>query len=205
MIHKIFIVDDHPMVIEGFKALLKQSTNLVIVGSAENAFQAMDFLKKNEVDIAFLDINLPDISGIDLCKKIKTEFPNIQCLALSTFNDRNYVSKMIENGASGYLLKNSSKEEILQAIDAISKGNMFFNVDYQKQINSLYDQKPNLTRRELEVLCEIAEGLTNQQIAEKLFISITTVSTHRQNLMLKLEATNTALLIKMAVKNNLIS
>ena len=204
MIHKIFIVDDHPMVIEGFKALLKQSTNLIIVGSAENAFQAMDFLKKNEVDIAFLDINLPDISGIDLCKKIKTEFPNIQCLALSTFNDRNYVSKMIENGASSYLLKNSSKEEILQAIDAVSKGNMFFNVDYQKQNTSKYDQKPILTRRELEVLKEIAEGFTNQQIADKLFISITTVSTHRQNLMLKLESSNTALLIKTAVKYELI-
>ena len=204
MIHKIFIVDDHPMVIEGFKALLKQSTNLVIVGSAENAFQAMDFLKKNMVDIAFLDINLPDISGIDLCKKIKTEFANIQCLALSTFNDRNYVSKMIENGASGYLLKNSSKEEILQAIDAVSKGNMFFNVDYQKQNTSKYDQKPILTRRELEVLKEIAEGFTNQQIADKLFISITTVSTHRQNLMLKLESSNTALLIKTAVKYELI-
>ncbi|WP_395048194.1 response regulator [Flavobacterium sp.] len=204
MANKIFIVDDHPMVIEGFKALLSQSEDIVIVGSAENAFQAMDFLKKNEVDIAFLDINLPDISGMDLCKKIKTEFSNIQCLALSTFNDRNYVSKMIENGASGYLLKNSSKEEILQAIDAVSKGNMFFNVDYQKQNTSKYDQKPILTRRELEVLKEIAEGLTNQQIADKLFISITTVSTHRQNLMLKLETNNTALLIKMAAKFDLI-
>lgn len=192
------------MVIEGFKALLNQNETINIVGSAENAFQAMDFLKKNEIDIAFLDINLPDISGIDLCKKIKTEFPNIQCLALSTFNDRNYVSKMIENGASGYLLKNSSKEEILLAIDAVSKGNMFFNVDYSKQNTSKYDQKPILTRRELEVLKEIAEGLTNQQVADKLFISITTVSTHRQNLMLKLEASNTALLIKTAVKYDFI-
>ncbi len=204
MTHKIFIVDDHPMVIEGFKALLNHNEAIHIVGSAENAFQAMDFLKKNKVDIAFLDINLPDISGIDLCKKIKTEFPNIQCLALSTFNDRNYVSKMIENGASGYLLKNSSKEEIMQAIDAVSKGNMYFNVDYQKQNISKYDQKPILTRRELEVLKEIAEGLTNQQVADKLFISITTVSTHRQNLMLKLETSNTALLIKTAVKYELI-
>ena len=200
MEHKIFIVDDHPMVIEGFKALLNQNSDINVVGSAENAYQAIDFLKNNEVDIAFLDINLPDISGIDLCKKIKTEFPNIQCLALSTFNDRNYVSKMIENGASGYLLKNSSKEEIIQAIEAVSKGNMFFNVDYQKQNTSKFDQKPILTRRELEVLKEIADGLTNQQIADKLFISSTTVSTHRQNLMLKLDTNNTALLIKMAVK-----
>ena len=137
MEHKIFIVDDHPMVIEGFKALLNQNTDINVVGTAENAYQAIDFLKNNEVDIAFLDINLPDISGIDLCKKIKTEFPSVQCLALSTFNDRNYVSKMIENGASGYLLKNSSIEEIIQAIEAVSKGNMFFNVDYQKQNTSI--------------------------------------------------------------------
>ncbi len=198
MKYKIFIVDDHPMVVEGFKALLNKEKNIAIVGSAENAFQALDFLKKNEVDIAFLDISLPDINGMDLCKKIKTEFPKIQCLALSTFNDRNYVSKMIENGASGYLLKNSSKEEILNAIDNVSNGNMFFNVDYQK--TTKYFQKPILTRREHEVLKEIADGLTNQQIADKLFISVTTVSTHRQNLMLKMESNNTGSLIKMAAK-----
>lgn len=203
MKHRIFIVDDHPMVLEGFKALL-QTENITIVGTAKNAFEAMDFIKKNKIDIAFLDINLPDISGIELCKKIKTEFPEIQCLALSTFNDRTYVSKMIENGASGYLLKNSSKEEILKAIEEVSKGNMFFNVDYQTQNASKYDQKPILTRREKEILIEIAEGLTNQQIADKLFISITTVSSHRQNLMLKLEANNTATLIKLAAKYNLI-
>jgi DNA-binding NarL/FixJ family response regulator len=204
MKQKIFIVDDHPMVIEGFKALLAQNDDVIVVGTAENAFQAIDFLKKNEVNIAFLDINLPDISGMELCKKIKTEFPTIQCLALSTFNDRSYVSKMIENGASGYLLKNSSKEEIFKAIEEVSKGNMFFNVDYQKQNTSKYDQIPIITRREKEVLIEIADGLTNQQIADKLFISITTVSSHRQNLMIKLNANNTASLIKMAVKYDLI-
>lgn len=204
MKQKIFIVDDHPLVIEGFKTLLKQNENVIVVGSAENAFEAMDFLKKNEVNIAFLDINLPDISGIELCKKIKTEFPAVQCLALSTFNDRAYVSKMIENGASGYLLKNSSKEEIFLAIEEVAIGNMFFNVDYQKQNTSKYDQAPIITRREKEVLIEIAEGLTNQQIADKLFISITTVSSHRQNLMLKLDANNTASLIKMARKFDLI-
>lgn len=204
MKHKIFIVDDHPMVIEGFKSLLSQNDSVTVVGCAQNAFEAIDFIKKNEVDIAFLDINLPDINGIELCQKIKTEFPKIQCLALSTFNDRGYVSKMIENGASGYLLKNSSKEEIFKAIDEVSKGNMFFNVDYQKQNTSKYDQAPIITRREKEVLIEIAEGLTNQQIADKLFISITTVSSHRQNLMLKLDVNNTASLLKMAVKFGLI-
>lgn len=192
------------MVIEGFKTLLSQNENITIVGTAINAFEAIAFISKNEVDIAFIDINLPDINGIELCEKIKTEFPSILCLALSTFNDRSYVAKMIENGASGYLLKNSSKEEIYKAIDDVSKGNMYFNVDYQTQNTSKYNQIPIITRREKEVLVLIAEGLTNQQIADKLFISITTVSSHRQNLMLKLEANNTASLIKNAVKFELI-
>ncbi|NMH25292.1 response regulator transcription factor [Flavobacterium solisilvae] len=204
MKHKIFIVDDHPMVIEGFKTLLSQNESIVVVGTAINAFEAISFIAKNEVDIAFIDINLPDISGIELCKKIKTEFPSIICLALSTFNDRGYVSKMIENGASGYLLKNSSREEIYKAISEVLIGNMYFNVGYQKQNTSKYDEIPIITRREKEVLIQIAEGLTNQQIANKLFISITTVSSHRQNLMLKLEANNTASLIKNALKFDLI-
>lgn len=204
MKHKIFIVDDHPMVIEGFKTLLSQNESIVVVGTAINAFEAISFIAKNEVDIAFIDINLPDISGIELCKKIKTEFPSIICLALSTFNDRGYVSKMIENGASGYLLKNSSREEIYKAIGEVLIGNMYFNVGYQKQNTSKYDEIPIITRREKEVLIQIAEGLTNQQIANKLFISITTVSSHRQNLMLKLEANNTASLIKNALKFDLI-
>ncbi len=204
MKHKIFIVDDHPMVIEGFKTLLSQNESIVVVGTAINAFEAFSFIAKNEVDIAFIDINLPDISGIELCKKIKTEFPSIICLALSTFNDRGYVSKMIENGASGYLLKNSSREEIYKAISEVLIGNMYFNVGYQKQNTSKYDEIPIITRREKEVLIQIAEGLTNQQIANKLFISITTVSSHRQNLMLKLEANNTASLIKNALKFDLI-
>ena len=204
MKHKIFIVDDHPMVIEGFKTLLSQNESIVVVGTAINAFEAISFIAKNEVDIAFIDINLPDISGIELCKKIKTEFPSIICLALSTFNDRGYVSKMIENGASGYLLKNSSREEIYKAISEVLIGNMYFNVGYQKQNISKYDEIPIITRREKEVLIQIAEGLTNQQIANKLFISITTVSSHRQNLMLKLEANNTASLIKNALKFDLI-
>jgi DNA-binding NarL/FixJ family response regulator len=204
MKHKIFIVDDHPMVIEGFKTLLSQNESIVVVGTAINAFEAISFIAKNEVDIAFIDINLPDISGIELCKKIKTEFPSIICLALSTFNDRGYVSKMIENGASGYLLKNSSREEIYKAIGEVLIGNMYFNVGYQKQNTSKYHEIPIITRREKEVLIQIAEGLTNQQIANKLFISITTVSSHRQNLMLKLEANNTASLIKNALKFDLI-
>lgn len=198
---KIFIVDDHPLVIEGFKSMFVNDENIDLVGFAMNAYDAISFLKNNnEVEIAFLDINLPDISGIELCKKIKQEFPKIKCLALSTFNERIYVSKMIENGASGYLLKNSTKEEIMEAMTTIEKGSLYMNVELQENKTSALKGKPILTRREIEVLEQIADGLTNQEIADKLFISTSTVSTHRQNLLLKLDANNTASLIKIAAK-----
>lgn len=195
------IVDDHPLVIEGFKSMFLNDTSIELAGFAMNAYDAISFLKhNNDVEIAFLDINLPDISGIELCKKIKQEFPNIKCLALSTFNERVYVSKMIENGACGYLLKNSTKEEILEAIAAIEKGGLYMNVELQENSKTTIKGKPVLTRREIEVLEQIAEGLTNQEVADKLFISTSTVSTHRQNLLLKLDANNTASLIKIAAK-----
>lgn len=201
---RILIVDDHPLVIEGIKTLLLQHKSVTVAGSAVNASEALKILKETTVDIIFLDVNLPDINGIELCKIIKTDYPAIHCLALSTFNDRSYVSKMIQNGASGYLLKNSTREELFEAIDKIDDGGIYLNLELQPKTYSRFEAKPILTRREKEVLFEIAEGLTNQQIAEKLCISITTVSTHRQNLMLKLEANNTAVLIKTAAKYNLI-
>ena len=201
---RILIVDDHPLVIEGIKTLLLQHKNVTVAGSAVNASEALKILKETAVDIIFLDVNLPDINGIELCKLIKADYPAVHCLALSTFNDRSYVSKMIENGASGYLLKNSTREELFEAIDQIDGGSIYLHLELQPKTYSRFDAKPVLTRREKEVLFEIAEGLTNQQIAEKLCISITTVSSHRQNLMLKLEANNTAVLIKTAAKHNLI-
>ncbi|SCX78700.1 response regulator transcription factor [Flavobacterium caeni] len=201
---RIFIVDDHPLVSEGFKTLLRQHPDAEVVGSAENAFDAIGFLKNNPVDIAFLDINLPDINGIELCAKITAEFPDVKCLALTTFNDRSYISRMIQSGARGYLLKNASREDLFKAIDEVAGDNLFFNVDYSKPTESRFTEKPVLTRREQEVLREIAEGYTNQEIAERLYIGVTTVSTHRQNLMLKLESKNTAALIKAAAKLDLI-
>ena len=201
---RIFIVDDHPLVSEGFKTLLRQHPDAEVVGSAENAFDAIGFLKNNPVDIAFLDINLPDINGIELCAKITAEFPEVKCLALTTFNDRSYISRMIQSGARGYLLKNASREDLFKAIDEVAGDNLFFNVDYSKPTESRFTEKPVLTRREQEVLREIAEGYTNQEIAERLYIGVTTVSTHRQNLMLKLESKNTAALIKAAAKLDLI-
>ncbi|MCE7067955.1 response regulator transcription factor [Dyadobacter sp. CY326] len=202
---RILIVDDHPLVLEGLKSLLSESEGISVVGTATNAIDAISFLKNNEVDIAFLDINLPDISGIELCKKVKDQFPEVKTLALSTFSERAYVSRMIQNGASGYLIKSSSKEEILEAIQQVQAGGYFMNVNFdQAAATSAPKTIPFLTRREKEVLILIAEGMTNPQIADKLFISVTTVNSHRQNLLMKFEVSNTASLIKLAAGLGLI-
>ncbi len=201
----IFIVDDHPLVLEGLKSLLAENQEVTLVGTATNAFDAIVFLKQNVVDIAFLDINLPDISGIELCKKIKEEFPKVKCLALSTFSERSYISRMIQNGAMGYLLKSSSKEEIFEAIRQVAAGGYFMNVNLNETAKTETEKAlPYLTRREKEVLQLIAEGLTNHQIADKLFVSTLTIDSHRKSLLLKFEATNTASLIKLAAQFGLL-
>ena len=202
---RILIVDDHPLVLEGLKSLLADAEGIQVIGTATNAIEAIAFLKSNEVDIAFLDINLPDISGIDLCKKVKDQFPEVKTLALSTFNERAYVSRMIQNGASGYLIKSSGKEDILEAIAQVQAGGYFMNVQFDQVTPTTAPKTvPFLTRREKEVLVLIAEGLTNPQIAEQLFISVTTVNSHRQNLLMKFEVSNTASLIKLAAGLGLI-
>lgn len=203
---KILIVDDHPLVVEGLKSLLANQEDICIAGSAENAFDAIAFLKNNPVDIAFLDINLPDINGIDLCKKIKEQFPLVKSLAISTYGERAYVSRMIQNGACGYLLKSASKTEILEAIKQVQSGGYYMHVNFEQNQASEITPKsiPFLTRREKEVLELIAEGMTNPQIADKLFVSVTTVNSHRANLLMKFEVSNTAALIKTSANLGLI-
>jgi two-component system, NarL family, nitrate/nitrite response regulator NarL len=203
---QVLIVDDHPMVLEGLKSLLSGISYLQIAGIATNAFEAIDTIKNTAVEVAIVDINLPDINGIELTKKIKTEYPAIKVLAMSTFKERSYISQMIQSGASGYLVKSASKEEIEEAIMAAYEGKLYLSMDINTvevnaQINTAL---PSISTREKEVLSLIAEGLTNHQIATQLFISLHTVESHRKNLLIKFEANNTATLIKMAVKYNLV-
>jgi len=205
---RIFIVDDHPVVVVGLQSLLDKIENIEVAGAMSNAFEAIPFLKNNKVDVVLLDINLPDISGIDLCKKINKEFPQVKILGISTFSERSYISRMIENGASGYLIKSASKEEIADAIETVMNGKMYVSVSMEHLMHPLSlipsDALPAITKREKEILSLIAEGLTNNQIAEKLFISPLTVDSHRKNLLTKLNVNNTASLIKLAVKQRLI-
>lgn len=205
---KVFIIDDHPMVVEGLQSLLNRLKDIEVSGSVSNAFDAIPFIEKNIPDVILLDINLPEISGIELCKKIHQQFPSVKILGISTFSERSYISRMIENGASGYLIKSASAEEIAEAIQTVMGGKMYLSVAMEHMMKPLSilpsEDLPALTKREKEILQLISEGLTNNQIAEKLFISPLTVDSHRKNLLTKLSVNNTASLIKLAVKHGLV-
>ena len=198
----ILLIDDHDMVIEGMKAILKHVENVQVVATANNAFDAISILKKTKIDLCFLDINLPDISGIDLCLKIRNEFPEIYIIALSTFNQRSYIAQMMQNGASGYLLKSATKEEIEEAITTVIQGKLFFNISSIATPNE--KDTPLLTRREKEILLLIADGLTNIEIGKKIFLSPHTVDSHRKNLFIKFDVNNVALLVKKASQAGLL-
>lgn len=202
---RLFIVDDHYMVIEGIHSLLQKEKNIEWMGHASTAASCLAFLKKQTPDVILMDINLPDTNGIELCKTVKELYPSIFIIGLSTFNQQSFISKMMENGASGYVLKNASGEELMEAIELVMKGKTYLSEEVSQTLRKNADaQIPILTRREKEVLELIAEGLTNAEIANKLFISTTTVDTHRKNLLAKFEVRNTAALVKYAMLNKLI-
>jgi DNA-binding NarL/FixJ family response regulator len=205
---RVFIVDDHPVVIEGIHSLLQNEKDIEWAGHAMNAQSCLGFFVHNTADIILMDINLPDMNGVELCGLIKDKYPGIFVLGLSTSNQGLYIKKMMENGASGYILKNSSREDLLQAIHAVRDGCIYFSgevgealAQYQK---SQHVALPVISRREKEVLGLIAEGYTNAEIAEKLFVSQFTVDSHRKNLIAKLNVKNTAMLIRFAVEHKLV-
>lgn len=202
----VLVVDDHPMVLEGMRSMLSQISFVNLKGTVQTAFDAMAKLKLETMDIVITDINMPEVSGIELALKIRKEFPLVKVIAMSTFKERSYISQMIQNGASGYLVKSASREEIEEAILSVHEGKLYMSLDInlsaadKQEMNNL----PVLSSREKEVLVLIADGLTNPQIASKLFISLHTVDSHRKNLLTKFQVNNTAGLIKLAAKFNMI-
>ncbi|WP_462250664.1 response regulator [Ferruginibacter sp.] len=205
---RVFIVDDHPVVIEGIHSLLQNEKDMAWMGQAMNAASCLGFFVNNTADVVLMDISMPGMDGVELCAVMKEKYPGIMILGLSSFNQGLYIKKMVENGASGYILKNSSKEELIKAIHAVHEGFIYFSgevgmalQEYQK---SEKNDLPSLTSREKEVLELIAEGYTNPQIAEKIFLSPFTVDSHRKNLLAKLGVKNTASLIRLAVEKKLI-
>lgn len=202
----MIIVDDHPMVQEGLRSMIKKINFVDLIAVANNAYEAIEAIKKNQPDILLTDINMPEISGIELTEKIKKEFSSVKIIGMSTFNERNFITQMIASGADGFIVKNASEEEIKNAILSVSEGKMYLSVDVKLNANEKLELNkiPLISSREKEVLELISQGFTNNQIAEKIFISPYTVDSHRKSLMTKLNASNTAILIKQAIKFNLI-
>ena len=202
---KVYIVEDHSVVIEGIYSLLQNEKGIEVCGYATNAQNCISYFVNHTTDVILMDIGLPDMSGIDLCNIIKKKYPGIMVIALSTFNQGTYIKKMMQAGASGYLLKNTGKIELLEAIKTAAEGKIYLSFEVGKEMQlhkNLTSEYPLLTKREKEILQFIAEGFTNIQIAGKLFISIDTVDTHRKNLHNKLNVKNTATLIRVAIENN---
>ncbi len=200
----VFIVDDHYMVIEGIRSLLQNEKGVDWMGHATNASSCLSFLKQQQPDVLFMDVNLPDMSGIDLCKQVAALLPSVHILGLSTFNQQPIIRSMMDNGASGYVLKNATREELLEAITEVMKGKTYLSMEAALALRETQTAMPLISRREREVLTLIADGFTNAEIAEKLFISVPTVNTHRKSLLAKFNVGNTAGLIKLAVKYNLV-
>lgn len=203
---KVFIVDDHFMVIEGVFSMMRNEKSIEWMGHATNADSCLFFLKNHQPDVILMDISMPGKSGIELCREVTEKYPAIRIIALSTYNEGSYINKMIENGAMGYVLKNASREELMEAIETAKKGKQFLSFEAATAIRKNSSKNDIIiTRREKEVLELIGEGLTNAEIATKLSISITTVISHRKNILEKFNVVNTASLIKKAYEKGYIA
>lgn len=202
------VVDDHPMILEGVQRVFQPEQGVTVVGTFTNGNDFLGFLQQQQVQVALLDITLPDMSGVELCRKVKQLCPDTCVLAFTNHQERAVVMQMLQNGAGGYLLKNMGPEEFLQCVREAIQGQITFSAEV-KQIMARptpQDLKsiPPLTRREKQVLQLVAEGKTNPQMAEELSVSILTVETHRKNLMQKLEVKNAAALVKAALECRLL-
>jgi DNA-binding NarL/FixJ family response regulator len=208
---EVAIADDHLLVIGGLKAMMESDEEIKVLFAVTNGEQLLNTLQEARPDVLLLDIQMPGQSGIDLCKQISGKYPSIKIIALTNLEETHYVKQMIRNGAMGYLLKNTDRETLRKAIFAVMEGQQYIDAQIQKNMlqESLTGKKRTLqevllTKREEEILAMIAREHSNQEIADKLFISLRTVQTHRLNITQKLGAKNTAGLVQEAYKRGLI-
>ena len=208
---KIAIADDHLLVISGLKAMIEKYSHIIILFDTTNGTDLLQQLTQQQPDVLLLDIQIPDMNGMDLCKIIHKEYPQVKVIALTNFEQSFYVKQMIRNGALGYLLKNIDSKTLVHAIETVAQNKQYIQDQIQNNmLNEALSGKKrtsqgiSLTKREVEILTLIAKELSNQQIADKLFISLRTVQTHRINITQKLGVHNTAGLVKEAYKRGLV-
>ncbi len=209
---RLLIVDDHPVVINGIMKAFQDHEEIELVGSVLNGDDALNWLEDQEADVVLLDVNLPGKDGIELCKIMRRQYPELKIIGLTTFSQASFIAGMLRNGANGYLFKNASEEELTEAILTVYQGKRYLSEEVNDKLISKATQQsvgrgsfiPKLTRREKEVLELIVEECTTQEIADRLFLSVSTVETHRMNLIAKLNAKNVAGLVKNAIKFGLV-
>jgi DNA-binding NarL/FixJ family response regulator len=195
---KVLIVDDHKLISEAWSSLLREAPGIQVIGTADNVDEAYDKAVIHKPEIVLMDINLGAGSGFDATEKINNTLPKTRVIGLSLHDDITYVKKFLSIGAKGYLTKNTSKTELIEAIHAVQRGDVFIGSDIKdRYFTSLLnvdssESKKELTMKEIEIVKLIAQGMSSKEIAEKLFISHRTVETHRHNILKKLELSNAA-------------
>lgn len=200
----VVIVDDHKILTDGLRTLLHDSGIAQVVGIAHSASECRNSIGFWMPDILLLDVSLPDMSGVEFCKELTSLYPTVKILALTTHNEYSVVRQVLENGASGYLVKNAMTEEVLIGLQAVANGEVFLCHEVDLLMKKPRETQLWLSLREREMLKLIVEGLTNTEIAERIFLSPETIRGYRKNLLLKLGAKNTAVLVKIAIEHKLI-
>ena len=206
---KLLIADDHAILREGIVSLLEQEPSFQVAGTAGNGKEVMDILEKKSIDVCLLDINMPVMDGMETAKMIRQFDPAIRIIMLTTYNDKEIISELVHIGVSGYLLKNSDRQELVEAVNKVMKGRHYFseeveNIILQGLSEKRKEEKMPLTDREVQIVQLLAKEYTNDKIARELSISFRTVESHRKNIMQKTKAHNLAGLIRFAYNRGLI-
>ncbi len=212
----ILIIDDHPLFREGLKVIIERDSHFEVVGEAGNGRQGLQLTKKLKPDMIIVDISLPDLSGLQLTREIRTLFSKTRILIVSMHSKIDYIAEAFQAGANGYVVKESASEKLVQGLESIARGDYFLDSSVSHAVVENLMKSPlkeakitdadynTLTPREQEVMRLLAEGLSSKEVAEKLFISPKTVENHRANIMNKLDLHNTIELIRYAAKLGLI-
>lgn len=211
---KLLLVDDHQMFLDGLKEILSKEEKYELVGTAKNGQEALSILEDNAVDIVITDVSMPVMDGEELLTKVREQFKDVRVIMLTMDDSGKRIAKLIRGGADSYLFKNASKEELMEAIDHVSTGEQFFNARIQRAIldnivperkaNKLQNIKDEFTEREKQILIMISKEYTQQEIADKLFISPNTVVYHKRKLMLLLDVKSVAGLVRKSAEMGLI-
>src|SRR5690606_11034903 len=194
----VIIIDDHPLVLNGFEFILNRNANILLKKTFTRTKDAVDFLETEQIDVVLMDINMPDMNGIDATEIIRKSYPKTQVIAISNLNEGSIASRMLQAGATGYLLKNVSAEELIDAIQSAYQGEQVLSKEMIPVLTNPEDTVPKITEREREVLALMAQGHTTPKIGEIMFISPLTVESHRRNLLQKFRVSNSVSLIHKA-------